>query len=101
MPSPSPRRFPPLWTVLEVTEALCIVDGTDRPVAYVCFDTAERGANTERMTKDVARRIARLRMIRAGSAQKNFGRLSTKPTANSGKAKTRRPGKKLIELGGS
>ena len=49
------------------------MDGTDRPVAYVCFDTAERGANTERMTKDVARRIARLRMIRAGSAQKTSG----------------------------
>ena len=38
--------------------SLCIYDATDRALAYVYFDTSERGANTERMTKDEARRIA-------------------------------------------
>ena len=58
MSSASPRRFPPPWTVREVAEAYCIYDATDRALAYVYFDTSERGANTERMTKDEARRIA-------------------------------------------
>ena len=56
--SASPRRFPPPWTVREVAEAYCVFDATDRALAYVYFDTSERGANTERMTKDEARRLA-------------------------------------------
>ena len=57
MSSSAPRRFPQPWTVREVAEAFCVCDATNAP-AFVYFDTSERGANTERMTKDEARRIA-------------------------------------------
>ena len=46
-----PRRFPPPWTVREVAEAYCVYDAADRALAYVYFDTADRGTNTERMTR--------------------------------------------------
>jgi hypothetical protein len=42
----------------QVAEAFCVYDATDRALAYVNVDTAERGANTERMTKVETRRSA-------------------------------------------
>ena len=59
MPPPSPpsRRFPPPWSVIEVAEAYCVVDASGFRYRNL-FCMIERGANSDRMTKDEARRIA-------------------------------------------
>ena len=50
------RRFPPPWTVLELAEAFCVVDAAGYRKSCVYFDLIKRGVNTDRMTKDTARR---------------------------------------------
>jgi hypothetical protein len=58
MTSPSPRRFPPPWRVVEVAEAYSVQDANGFTLSYTYFDEAERGANSTRMSRDEARRIA-------------------------------------------
>ena len=53
-----PRRFPPPWRVVEVAEAYSLVDANGFTLSYCYFDEVERGANSTRMTRDEARRIA-------------------------------------------
>jgi hypothetical protein len=55
---PSPRRFPPPWTVEELDEGPCYVvrDHEGQQLAYVYFDNPRAAA--EPLTRDEARRIA-------------------------------------------
>jgi hypothetical protein len=57
---PSPRRFPPPWTVEELNDAcFVVIDSAGQKLAYVYFEEEPgRRAATKLMTKDEARRIA-------------------------------------------
>ena len=44
--------------MVEVAEAYCVQDANGFALSYTYFDDTARGANSTRMTKDAARRIA-------------------------------------------
>jgi hypothetical protein len=56
---PSPRRFPPPWTVEELDECFVVIDGAEQKLAYVYFEEEPgRRSAAKLLTKDEARRIA-------------------------------------------
>ena len=53
------RRFPPPWTVEEMTEAFAIRDATGQALGYIYFEEEPgRRMTMKRLTRDEARRIA-------------------------------------------
>jgi hypothetical protein len=56
---PSPRRFPPPWTIEDIGAAFVVKDSTDQQLAYIYFeDEPGRRSAAKLLTKDQARRIA-------------------------------------------
>jgi hypothetical protein len=57
---PSPRRFPPPWSIEELNDVCFVVsDANGQKLAYVYFeDEPGRRAAAKLLTKDEARRIA-------------------------------------------
>jgi hypothetical protein len=56
---PSPRRFPPPWSVEENEESFAVRDATGQALGYFYFDDVpSRRAVSKRLTKDEERRIA-------------------------------------------
>lgn len=58
MSVPPPRRMPAPWSVQEIAGGYVVVDAAGRRLAYVYSDPDQRGANTETLTPDEARRVA-------------------------------------------
>jgi len=54
---PSPRRFPPPWSVEEQDACVVVRDHNEQALAYVYFEE-EPGRQSKLLTKDQARRIA-------------------------------------------
>jgi len=55
---PSPRRFPPPWSIDEQTESFIVKDATGLPIAYVYFeDEPQRQMSMKRLSMDEALRI--------------------------------------------
>ena len=56
---PSPRRFPPPWTVEELDACFVVIDSAEQKLAYVYFEEESgRRSAAKVLTKDEARRIA-------------------------------------------
>jgi hypothetical protein len=56
---PSPRRFPPSWTVEELDACFVVIDANEQKLAYVYFEEElGRRSAAKLLTKDEARRIA-------------------------------------------
>ena len=56
---PSPRRFPPPWTVEENDESFTVRDATGQALGYFYFeDEPGRRLAAKLLTRDEARRIA-------------------------------------------
>ena len=57
---PSPRRFPPPWSIEELNDACFVVsDANGQKLAYIYYeDEPGRRAAAKLLTKDEARRIA-------------------------------------------
>jgi hypothetical protein len=57
---PSPRRFPPPWTIEELNDAcFVVIDSAGQKLAYVYFEEEPgRRSAAKLLTKDEARRIA-------------------------------------------
>ena len=53
------RRFPPLWSVEELTESFVVRDANGQDLGYFYFeDEPQRLRPMKRLSKDEARRIA-------------------------------------------
>jgi hypothetical protein len=53
------RRFPPPWTVEELTESFVVRDSNGHELGYFYFeDEPQRQRSMKRLSKDEARRIA-------------------------------------------
>jgi hypothetical protein len=51
---PSPRRFPPPWSIEERTESFIVKDATGQPLTYVYFeDEPTRQRTTKRLSRDM------------------------------------------------
>jgi hypothetical protein len=58
-PTAEPRRFPPPWSVEELSTAFVIRDDNGQKLAYVHFEEEPgRRSAAKLLTKDEARRIA-------------------------------------------
>jgi hypothetical protein len=56
---PSPRRFPPPWTVEELDACFVVTDNAGQKLAYVYFeDEAGRRSAAKLLEREEARRIA-------------------------------------------
>jgi hypothetical protein len=56
---PSPRRFPPPWSIDEHEECFIVRDASGQALAYVYFeDEPGRRSAAKLLTRDKARRIA-------------------------------------------
>jgi hypothetical protein len=56
---PSPRRFPPPWSVEETAPCFIVRDANKQALAFVyCEDEPGRRATAKLLTRDEARRIA-------------------------------------------
>jgi hypothetical protein len=57
---PSPRRFPPPWTIEELNDAcFVVIDSAEQKLAYVYFEEEPgRRSAAKLLSKDQARRIA-------------------------------------------
>jgi hypothetical protein len=54
-----PRRFPPPWSIDELTESFVVRDATGLPIAYVYFeDEPQRKMSTKRLSRGEAFFIA-------------------------------------------
>jgi hypothetical protein len=52
---PSPRRFPPPWSIEESLEAFIVKDTGGQTLAYLYFENeAQRRLSTKRLTRDEA-----------------------------------------------
>ena len=68
---PSPRRFPPPWSVDEQEACFIVRDANGQALAYVYFeDEPGRRAAAHLLTRDEARRIAAniVKLLGAGAA---------------------------------
>ena len=62
---PSPRRFPPPWSIEDIGAAFVVIDSGGQQLAYIYFEEEPgRRSAAKLLTKDEARRI-----------ETNFGRL--------------------------
>ena len=56
---PSPRRFPPPWSIEERQKSFIVKDANGQQLAYLYFeDEPQRQLSTKRLSRDEARRIA-------------------------------------------
>jgi len=56
---PSPRRFPPPWSVEELEACFVVIDSAEQKLAYVYFEEESgRRSAAKLLSKDEARRIA-------------------------------------------
>ena len=56
---PSPRRFPPPWSIEERQESFIVKDANGQQLAYLYFeDEPQRQMSMKRLSRDEARRIA-------------------------------------------
>ena len=56
---PSPRRFPPPWSIEDIGAAFVVIDSNGQKLAYVYFEEEPgRRSAAKLLTKDEARRIA-------------------------------------------
>ena len=56
---PSPRRFPPPWSIEEGTESFTVKDANGQALAYLYFeDEPQRQLSTKRLSRDEAFLIA-------------------------------------------
>jgi K+/H+ antiporter YhaU regulatory subunit KhtT len=56
---PSPRRFPPPWSVEEHEESFIVKDANGQALTYLYFeDEPQRQMSMKRLSRDEARRIA-------------------------------------------
>ena len=56
---PSPRRFPPPWSIEERQESFIVKDANGQQIAYLYFeDEPQRQMSMKRLSHDEARRIA-------------------------------------------
>ena len=54
-----PRRMPAPWSVQKIAGGFVVVDAGGRRLAFVYADPDQHGANTDMLTPDEARRVAR------------------------------------------
>jgi len=56
---PSPRRFPPPWTVEDVGGSFVVKASNDRPLVFIYYrEAVGRRSLARLLTRDAARRIA-------------------------------------------
>jgi hypothetical protein len=56
---PSPRRFPPPWSIEEGTESFIVKDATGQPLAYLYYENEpQRQMSTKRLSRDEAFLVA-------------------------------------------
>ena len=55
---PSPRRFPPPWTVEELEACFVVKDRTGQALAHIYYEDAGQPAAAKPLSRDEARRIA-------------------------------------------
>ncbi len=56
---PEPRRFPPPWSVEDISACFVVIDSAGQKLSYVYFeDEPDRRSAAKLLNKDEARRIA-------------------------------------------